>query len=165
MAEAATPEQLAEALGEIKAEVRVKGRPRVITPLRTKQFFDALKCVHKLVEAGTVTLPAGGGAAEQAAALRSQFDPVRMAMCGGDQVIRIVSLGSGLSVSEVEGLDVVDMVKVTSAVFKVNLDFFSLHGDEIKDALAPLWEAVKGVTEGVTPGLPPSPGSPGPDTD
>jgi len=153
LATEATAEDLAQALGDIREEVTIKGRVRVITPLRTKQFFDVLKCVYRLKEAGAVELNLGEGAdvAQAVAQLRREFDALKMVMCGGDQIIRIVAIGSGLSVSEVEGLNPVDMLKATTAVFKVNLDFFDQNADELKESLAPLWDMIKGQEVGAAP--------------
>lgn len=139
---------LAEALGDIKEVLTVKGRERVITPLRVKQFVDVLKCVDKLTEAGVVEIKTAGGIEGAIEQMRREFDARKMILKGGDQVIRIVHIASGLSVSEVENLDMVDMVKLTSAVFKVNLDFFDQNAGAFKEALAPLGEAVKGLVGG-----------------
>lgn len=164
MAEVASAEELAEVLGEIREEVTVKGKPRVVTPLRTRQLVEVLKAVDRLVEAGVVVVEPEAGLEGALASARREFDAMKMIMRGGDAVIRIVSAGSGLSVSEVENLDILDMVRLTGAVFKVNLDFFDRHSGEITAALGPLWETVKGLLGGATPGLPPSPDSSGPAT-
>ncbi len=154
-------EEIAEALGEIKEEVTVKGRLRTITPLRVKQFVDVLKCVDRLAEAGVVEIKvkAGEGVEGAVEQMRREFDAVKMTLKGGDQIIRIVAIASGLGISEVEGLDMADMVRLTSAVFKVNLDFFDRNAEAFKEALGPLGETVKGLLGGQAAGSEPSPGS------
>ncbi|HEU4596369.1 MAG TPA: hypothetical protein VFS10_14630 [Pyrinomonadaceae bacterium] len=160
MAETVPAEELAEVLGDIKEVVTVKGRERVITPLRVKQFVEVLKCVDKLADAGVVIIKPEGDLKDTLAQVRREFDAVKMILRGGDQLIRIVHIASGLSISEVEGLGLVDMTKLTSTVFKVNLDFFDRNAEAFTEALGPLGEAVKGLlgkpTEG---GSEPSPAS------
>ncbi len=159
MAEEATAAQLAEMLGEIKEEVTIKGRARTITPLRAKQFADVLKCIDKLADAGVIEIKADEGVEGTLAKMRREFNAVKMILRGGDQLIRIVSLASGLSISEVEGLDMVDMVKLTSACFKVNLDFFDRNAEAFKEALGPVWETIQGLTAGPGDGSAASPAS------
>lgn len=164
MATVAPAAELAEALGDLKEEVTVKGKPRTVTPLRTRQFVEVLKAVDKLMEAGVVTIEPGAGIGEAFAQARKEFDPLKMVLRGGDQIIRIVSVGSGLSVSEVENLDLTDMVRLTAAVFKVNLDFFDRNGEALAAALGPLGETIKGLLGGGTIGEPSSPDSSEPAT-
>ncbi len=151
--------ELAEALGEIKAEVKIKGRTRTITPFRAKQFVEALKCVDKLVDEGVVVLKVGGDIEGTIAQLKREFNATKMVLRGGDQVIRIVSIASGLGISEVEGLNMVDMVKLTASCFKVNLDFFDQNADAFMEALWPLREAVQALIGEVTGGGETSPAS------
>lgn len=160
MATVAPAEELAEALGEIKEEVQVKGKTRTIKPLRTRHLAEVLKAVDKLIEAGAVVVEPEAGLEQALAQARREFDPLKMVLRGGDQIIRIVAAGSGLSVSDVESLDITDMLRLTSAVFKVNLDFFDRNSAELKAAIAPLWETVTGLVGGGTVGQPPSPDSP-----
>jgi hypothetical protein len=145
VADEATTEEIAGALGEIKETVVVKGRPRVVTPLRVKQLVDVLKCIDKLADAGVVEIKTGGDVEGVVEQMRRDFDAVKMILKGGDQVIRIVHIASGLGISEVEGLDMADMVRLMSAVLKVNLDFFDRNAEAFKEALGPLGEAVKGL--------------------
>lgn len=151
--------ELAEALGEIKQEVTIKGRARTITPLRAKQFVDTLKCVDKLVDEGVIVIKAEGDLEGAIAQLRREFNATKMVLRGGDQIIRIVSIASGLGISEVEGLDMVDMVKLTSACFKVNFDFFDQNAEAFMEALGPLREAIQGILGGVAGGSETSPAS------
>jgi hypothetical protein len=145
VAETANADELAEVLGDIREEVTIKGRARAVTPLRVKQFVEVLKCVDKLAEAGVVEIKTGGGIEGAIEQIRRETDITKMILRGGDQLIRIVHIASGLSVSEVENLGMVDMVRLTSAVFKVNLDFFDRNAGAFKEALGPLGETVKGL--------------------
>jgi hypothetical protein len=159
VAEEVPRDEIAEVLGDIKEVVTVKGRERVITPLRVKQFVEVLKCVDRLVEAGVVEVRTAGGIEGVIEQMRREFNAQKMILKGGDQVIRIVSIASGLSISEVENLGMVDMVKLTATVFKVNLDFFSQNAEQFTEALGPLGEAVKGLFDPPEGGGEESPGS------
>ncbi len=149
MAEAVGAEELAQVLGQITEEVTIRGgrKTLTITPFKAKQFFDVLKCIDRLVDAGVVTLemPPSGDVNAAIAQLKRELDPRKMIMRGGEQLIRIVAIGARLSVSEAEELDMADLARLTGAVFKTNLDFFWQNQSELKEALGPLWETIRGL--------------------
>ncbi|HEV2706244.1 MAG TPA: hypothetical protein VGV59_09995 [Pyrinomonadaceae bacterium] len=146
--EVKSADELAQVFGQVKEDVIVGGKTLTITPFRTKQFVEVLKCIDKLADAGVVEITDDLGKAVK------EFNPLKMVLRGGDQLIRILHIASGLMVGEIEQMELTETVKLASTVFSVNLDFFFQNGQEFRAALGPAWEALQGVI-GQTTGQPP----------
>jgi hypothetical protein len=163
---------LAEALGETSETVTItigrEAREITITPLRLRQFVGVLKCVQRLRDAGVVetkTLVSLASSANVEEATKS-FDMMKMLLAGGDDIISILSIATDLPIHQLDKLSVPDSVRLASAVFKVNLDFFFQNRAEIEAAIAPAVQAIEAATKteeksdgAQTIGLPPSIGS------
>jgi hypothetical protein len=145
-------QELAEALGQISETVTVAGKSIVIAPFKLRQFADVLKCVQRLRDAGavetkTLTTLAKSATVEEA---KNKFDVLKMFLAGGDEVINILQIASGLPWQILNALEIPDAVRLASAVLSVNLDFFFQNRELIQKALAPAVQAVEKIaSEGV----------------
>lgn len=150
--------ELAQALGQVGETVTVKvgGKPREVTvsPFRLRQFARVLKCVQRMRDAGLVrdeTLQ-DLAQAENAREATGKLDILKMFLDGGDEIINILQIAveRQMKAAHVDDLDLADGVRLASAVFGVNLDFFYRNREAIQAALAPALKAVeKVVDEGV----------------
>jgi hypothetical protein len=147
-----TAQELAEALGQVSETVTAAGREIKIRPFRLREFADVLKCVQRLRDAGavetkTLTTLAQSASVEEA---KSKFDMLKMILAGGDEIINIMQIATGLQWQVLNSLEIPDAVRLASAVFSVNIDFFFQNRELIQKALAPAVQAVGRIaSEGV----------------
>jgi hypothetical protein len=126
LAEIATPEELREALGDIRQSVTAGGKTLDITPLDLGQIADALECVERLP--GLI----GGGNFQQML--------TKLVLRGGHDFIELLKVATRQELDWIKGLNPVDTLKLAKAVYQVNLDFFVQNAAEMKEVLGPLWE-------------------------
>jgi hypothetical protein len=142
---------LATALGQFSKIVEIEdpsGRNRtrdvVINKLRAKQFVAVFQAVDELVEAGVVRLAdANGALIVSDKGFLEQFKYEKLILRGGEPVLKILSIVSGLTKDEVDNLDLLDLIKLLSAAWEVNQRFFDQNQAEIKAALGPVWTLIE----------------------
>ena len=121
-----------------------------IRKIRIKQFNAVFKKIDELVEKGTVKLTDETGAfIFSAKGIFTQFSEAKLFLQGGDPVLDIVAIVSGLTRAEVDNLDPVEFAKVLGTSWRVNERFFVRNQSELKEALGPIWTIAEGVINGL----------------
>jgi hypothetical protein len=120
----------------------------VIRKLRAKQFVKIFACINDLVQKGVVRLTdETGNLILGAKGVLSEFRDEKMLLLGGDPVLEILAIATGLTKQQVDNLDLLDLGKLIGGAWEINERFFVHHQTELKAALGPLWKLVEGVTK------------------
>ena len=111
-----------------------------ITKIRAKQFVAIFKKIDELVDAGVVKLTDETGAfIFSAKGIFTHFSESKLILRGGEPVLDILSIVSGIPRAEIDELDLVDLAKIVGAVWETSERFFVRNQTVIKEALGPLW--------------------------
>jgi hypothetical protein len=135
---------LANATGFISKKITLREDEEpcelVITKIRAKQFVAIFKKIDELVDAGVVKLTDETGAfIFSAKGIFTQFSETKLILRGGEPVLDILSIVSGLPREIIDELDLVDLAKIIGAVWETSERFFVQNQTVIKEALGPLW--------------------------
>lgn len=157
---------LASALGQTSRVVTIHPNPDneeesldvTIRKLRAKQFVRIFTCIDTLVQNGVVRLTdEAGNMILGAKGVLSEFRDEKMILRGGDPVLEMLAIATGLEKTVVDNLDLLDLGRLLGAAWEINERFFAQHQTELKAALGPIWTLVESVTkkrsspEGSTP--------------
>lgn len=144
MAEKVAGDELAQMLGQNSETVTIAGKPVTVSPFRLKQLSDALRCVQSLAEAGIDVQPFAQNADtdDPKIGLKRDFNFLKALLNGGDPVIELLAIGSGMSGLDIGNLLPDEAVALGAAIWRVNHDFFVQRGPAIKSALGPVWDLI-----------------------
>lgn len=136
-----------ESLAAIQGKSDEPARTTVtVRKLRAKHFVGIFKCIDDLVTAGVVRLTdEAGNLIMGAKGILSEFRDEKMLLRGGDPVLEMLSIATGVPRAHVDELDLVDLGKLLGAAWEVNERFFAQNQTELKTALGPIWKLVEGL--------------------
>ena len=150
-----TMEGLETALGQKEKIVVIRPDPEneetqetvIIRKLRAKQFVRIFACIDDLVQKGVVRLTdEAGNLIMGAKGVLSEFRDEKMLLRGGDPVLEMLAIATGLKRETVDNLDLLDLGKLLGGAWEINERFFVQHQTELKVALGPIWKLVEGLT-------------------
>lgn len=137
-------ESLESATGKTDTVTRI---PVTLRKLRAKQFVNIFKCIDDLVTAGVVRLADDeGNLIMGAKGILTEFRDEKMLLRGGDPVLEMLAIVTGLTRAHIDELDLLDLGKLLGAAWEVNERFFVQHQAELKTALGPIWKLIEGLT-------------------
>lgn len=149
-------EGLETALGQKEKTVIIHPDPEeenstqsvTVRKLRAKQFVRIFACIDTLVQNGVVRLTDETGALILGAkGVLSEFRDERMILRGGDPVLEMLAIATGLEKSVVDNLDLLDLGRLLGAAWEINERFFVQHQAQLREALGPIWTLVEGLTK------------------
>jgi len=124
------------------------GTPVSIKKLRAKQFVKIFACIDDLVQKGVVRVTdETGNFVLGARGVLSEFRDEKMLLRGGEPVLEMLAIASGLKKETIDNLDLLDLGKLLGAAWEINERFFVQHQTELKQALGPVWKLVEGLTK------------------
>lgn len=155
-----TTEGLRDALGQLEKIVTIADAKSaadgnrnnttdvVIRKLKAKQFARIFDQIDELVQKGVVKLTDDTGSLIFGKdGLLTQFREERMILRGGQPVLNMIAIATGLPQSHVDDLDLLDLARLLAGEWEVQERFFSLNQSEFKLALGPLWNLVTGLKQ------------------
>ncbi len=117
-----------------------------IRKLRARQFVRIFACIDTLVQNGVVRLTdEAGNLILGAKGVLSEFRDEKMILRGGDPVLEMLAIATGLTKDQVDNLDLLDLGKLLGGAWEINERFFVQHQTELKQALGPIWKLVEGL--------------------
>lgn len=149
-------EGLETALGQTEKAVTIHPDPDdetktqdvTVRKLRAKQFVKIFACIDTLVQNGVVRLTDETGALILGAkGVISEFRDEKMILRGGDPVLEMLAIATGVDKNVVDNLDLLDLGRLLGAAWEINERFFVQHQTELKEALGPIWTLVEGLTK------------------
>jgi hypothetical protein len=131
-----------------------------VRKLRAKQFVKIFACIDTLVQNGVVRLTDDSGSLIMGAkGVLSEFRDEKMILRGGEPVLEMLAIATGLTKETVDNLDLLDLGKLVGGAWEINERFFVQNQTELKAALGPIWSLVEGLTKKKATPAEPSPDS------
>ena len=147
---------LATALGQTEKIVTIHPDPENeeltqvvrIRKLRAKQFVKIFACIDTLVQNGVVRLTDEmGNLILGAKGVLTEFRDEKMILRGGDPVLEMLAIATGVEKAVIDNLDLLDLGRLLGGAWEINERFFAQHQTELKTALGPIWDLVEKLTE------------------
>lgn len=149
-------EGLETALGQKQKTVTIHPDPEnddktedvTVRKLRAKQFVKIFACIDDLVQKGVVRLTdETGNLILGAKGVLSEFRDEKMILRGGDPVLEMLAIATGVDKATIDNLDLLDLGRLLGAAWEINERFFVQNQTELKAALGPIWSLVEGLTK------------------
>lgn len=117
-----------------------------IVKIKGRQFADVFDQIDVLVQKGVVRITDDAGKLLLGSnGFLTDFRPESILLRGGQPVLNIIAIVSGLPQTHVDNLDLLDLAKLLGAGWEVNEHFFVQNQTEFKEALGPIWDLVESL--------------------
>jgi hypothetical protein len=118
--------------------------PVTIRKFKAKQFVKVFEEIDALVQKGVVRITDDAGKLILGTkGVLTEFRDESVLLRGGQPVLNMLAIASGLPQSHVDNLDLLDVAKLFGAGWEVNERFFAQHQTELRAALGPIWTLVE----------------------
>ena len=115
-----------------------------IRKLKAKQFVRVFEQIDALVQKGVVRIADDfGNLILGKKGVLTEFRDESVILRGGQPVLNMIAIASGLDQDHVDNLDLLDLAKLFGGEWEVNERFFAQHQTEFKTALGPIWDLVE----------------------
>jgi hypothetical protein len=112
-----------------------------VLKLKGKQFALIFEEINALVQKGVIRLTDDtGNLILGIKGVLSDFRIESVILRGGQPVLNMIAIATGLKQDHVDNLDLLDLAKLLGSEWKINQRFFAQNQTEFKAALGPIWD-------------------------